>query len=155
MDRFLKDLGTIGYKAGIATFFEDINLGLDIGVSRNEHADIIAGAAFLSGWHLPFHLDKCFIVVNSSVVSGNFGYFAVSVFCDSKVASLEIVKFVYFLGLTFRNNVWVVHAKHHVYIKKAGLILLNGLVFMSIFGLTSEFFVGVIKLLDITKAFGV
>ncbi|KAG9287379.1 hypothetical protein G9A89_023751 [Geosiphon pyriformis] len=33
MDKSLKDLGTVGCKAGAAAFFEDINLGLGIGVS--------------------------------------------------------------------------------------------------------------------------
>ncbi|KAG9293159.1 hypothetical protein G9A89_010496 [Geosiphon pyriformis] len=31
-DKSLKDLRTVGYKAGAATFFEDINLGLGVGV---------------------------------------------------------------------------------------------------------------------------
>ncbi|KAG9303626.1 hypothetical protein G9A89_018523 [Geosiphon pyriformis] len=331
MDRSLKDLGTIGCKAGTATFFKDINLGLDIGVlellsstmaelqaivlalecvplscsvhlfsdsqsaldvckselglvcsdfrnqywikhqhivniihnknlqvswhkvkdhsgiSRNEHTNIIANAAFLSDWCLPSCLDEYFIVADSNVVSGNSKHFvhdvyhsvchvywefsasmctyfikalyyqlpvaiqkclydkhypsvlclycgnvevsdyvffcellsfcvsnfsvsmalyksfvfddwfckAVFIFYDLKIASLEVVKFVHSFGLTFKEDIWIVYAKHRAYMEKAGLILLDGLAFVSIFSLTSGFSAGVIKLLDITKAFGI
>ncbi|KAG9296264.1 hypothetical protein G9A89_014856 [Geosiphon pyriformis] len=45
------------------------------GISENEHADVIAGDTSLSGWYFPYHLGKCFIVADSSVVSGNFRHF--------------------------------------------------------------------------------
>ncbi|KAG9284464.1 hypothetical protein G9A89_014068 [Geosiphon pyriformis] len=314
-DGFLKNLNTIGCKTGTAAFFEDINLGLDIGVLdlmsstmaelqtivlalecillfssvylfsdsqsvlnafehqhivniihsknlrvswhkvkshldilKNEHANMIAGAVFLSGWHLPPYLNKCFIVADDSIVSDNSKHFvcdvyhsichacwevgsgfkflmggllskvnwlhsslhlynkcypsvlclycdnvevsdyvffckkafsgfsysflsvlqlllscvsdfsvsmalyksfvfnswfhkAVSIFHNPKVAGLKVVKFVYFLGLTFRNN--------------ARLILLNGLALVLVSGLALDFSAGMIKLLSITKAFGI
>ncbi|KAG9290061.1 hypothetical protein G9A89_010367 [Geosiphon pyriformis] len=80
---------------------------------------------------------------------------AVSIFHNSKIASSEIVKFVHSLGLAFRDDVWVVYAKYYAYIKKIGLILLNGSALVSISGLALGFSAGVIKLLGITKAFGV
>ncbi|KAG9294142.1 hypothetical protein G9A89_021501 [Geosiphon pyriformis] len=79
----------------------------------------------------------------------------VSVFHDPKIASLEVVKFVHSLGLAFRDNIWMVHAKYHAYMEKTRLILLDDSAFVSISGLVSGFSTGVIKLLGIAKAFGV
>ncbi|KAG9305491.1 hypothetical protein G9A89_006461 [Geosiphon pyriformis] len=61
---------------------------------------------------------------------------AVSVFYDPKVAGLEIVKFVRSLA----------------YIKKANLILLDGSVLVTVSGLASGFFAGMVKLLGIAEA---
>ncbi|KAG9297349.1 hypothetical protein G9A89_005633 [Geosiphon pyriformis] len=80
---------------------------------------------------------------------------AVSVFRDPEIAELEMVKFVHSLSLAFRDGVWMVCAKHHAYIKKAKLIPLDGSTPVSVSGLVSGFFAGVVKLLGITEAVGV
>ncbi|KAG9286371.1 hypothetical protein G9A89_014537 [Geosiphon pyriformis] len=50
---------------------------------------------------------------------------AISVFCNLKVASLEVVKFVHSFGLIFRDDVWMIHAKYCAYMENVGLISLN------------------------------
>ncbi|KAG9302418.1 hypothetical protein G9A89_011468 [Geosiphon pyriformis] len=80
---------------------------------------------------------------------------AVSIFHDPKIAVLEIVKFVYSLGLAFRKDVWLIHAKHRAYMEKNGLIPLDGSAVVSVHGLASRFFAGVVRLLGITSALGV
>ncbi|KAG9293573.1 hypothetical protein G9A89_005576 [Geosiphon pyriformis] len=137
-DKSLKDLGTVGCKAGAATFFKNIDLDLGIGilglmlstmvelqaivlvlkcvflsssvylfsdnqfaldacklklgliwhkvkdhsgVLENKHANVIAGAASLSGWRFSSRLDKHFIVADGSVVSGNSRHFVCNVYC--------------------------------------------------------------------------
>ncbi|KAG9294341.1 hypothetical protein G9A89_001846 [Geosiphon pyriformis] len=97
-DGFLSNLGTVGYRAGTVVFFEDIDLSLGISVlglmsstlvefqpaldAWNEHANAIAGNASLSGWYLPYHLGKHFIVVNGSVVFGNSRHFVCNIYCS-------------------------------------------------------------------------
>ncbi|KAG9293500.1 hypothetical protein G9A89_009224 [Geosiphon pyriformis] len=80
---------------------------------------------------------------------------AVSVFHDPKVAGLEVVKFVRSLGLTFRDNIWLVHIKHQAYIKKANLIPLDSSTFATVLGLASGLSAGVVKLLGIAEALGI
>ncbi|KAG9289188.1 hypothetical protein G9A89_022497 [Geosiphon pyriformis] len=80
---------------------------------------------------------------------------AVCVFCDPKIAVLEIVKFVRSLGLAFRKGVWSVCAKHRAYMEKNGLIPLDGLAVISVHGLASRFSAGVVRLLGITDTLGV
>ncbi|KAG9305317.1 hypothetical protein G9A89_007812 [Geosiphon pyriformis] len=80
---------------------------------------------------------------------------AVSVFHDPKIAVLEIVKFVRSLGLAFRKDVWLIHAKHHAYMEKNRLIPLDGSTIVSVHGLASRFSAGVVRLLGITSALGV
>ncbi|KAG9295678.1 hypothetical protein G9A89_002996 [Geosiphon pyriformis] len=80
---------------------------------------------------------------------------AVSIFYDPKIAILEIVKFVHSLGLAFRKDVWLICAKHRVYMKKNGLIPLDGSAVILVHGLASRFSVGVVRLLGITSALGV
>ncbi|KAG9294280.1 hypothetical protein G9A89_021639 [Geosiphon pyriformis] len=206
------------------------------GILKNEHVDVIAGAASLSGWYLSSRLSKHFVMANGNVVSGNSRYFvhdiycsvcyahwkvgsgskflaesliseinwlhlslvwhsdlhmatsftsvlqllsscmsdpsvftvlcksfvfngwfheAVSIFHDLKVAGLEIVKFVCFLGLAFREDVWLVHAKHRAYMEKNGLIPFDSLNLILVFGLALRFSIEVVKLLDVTEAFGI
>ncbi|KAG9295413.1 hypothetical protein G9A89_013442 [Geosiphon pyriformis] len=80
---------------------------------------------------------------------------AVCIFCNSKIAVLEIVKFVHSLGLAFREDVWSVHAKHCAYIEKNGLIPLDGSAIISVHGLASRFSAGVVRLLGIIDALDV
>ncbi|KAG9296553.1 hypothetical protein G9A89_015145 [Geosiphon pyriformis] len=80
---------------------------------------------------------------------------AVSIFCNSKVAGIEIVKFVHSLGAAFKKNVWLVYAKHHVCIEKNGLISLDDLALALVSGFALRFSAGVVKLLNITEAFGI
>ncbi|KAG9306669.1 hypothetical protein G9A89_004216 [Geosiphon pyriformis] len=79
------------------------------------------------------HASSCMLQLLSSCASNSSVYMAlfksfvfdswfwetISVFCDSKLAGLKIVKFVHSLSLAFKDNVWLVRAKHCVYIKKA------------------------------------
>ncbi|KAG9302478.1 hypothetical protein G9A89_006442 [Geosiphon pyriformis] len=85
------------------------------------------------------------------------GWFSetVSVFHDSKVARIKVAEFVHSLCLTFRDNIWVVYAKHCVFMEKHRLIPINGLAPISVSVLALKFSAGVIKLLGISEAFGV
>ncbi|KAG9298878.1 hypothetical protein G9A89_015899 [Geosiphon pyriformis] len=80
---------------------------------------------------------------------------AISVFHNPKIAGVKIVDFVHSICLAFRNDVWLVCAKHCVFMKKNGLISVDGLISISVSGLASGFSAGVIKLLGIAEAFGV
>ncbi|KAG9289047.1 hypothetical protein G9A89_015596 [Geosiphon pyriformis] len=79
---------------------------------------------------------------------------AVSIFHDPKVACLEVINFVHSLGLAFRDEIWLVRAKHHAYMEKHGLIPLDGSSPISVSGLTSRLSAGVVDLLGIDEAFG-
>ncbi|KAG9298396.1 hypothetical protein G9A89_000395 [Geosiphon pyriformis] len=80
---------------------------------------------------------------------------AISIFYDSKVAGVKIANFVHFICFAFRNNIWLVHAKHCIFMKKNGLIPVDGSISVLVSGLASGFLAGVIELLGIAKAFGV
>ncbi|KAG9304039.1 hypothetical protein G9A89_005949 [Geosiphon pyriformis] len=88
-------------------------------------------------------------------VFNDWFYETVTIFYDSKVAGLEIVKFVHSLSLNFRSNVWSVCVKHCAYMEKYGLIPLDGLISVSVSGLTFGLLAEVVKLLGIADAFGV
>ncbi|KAG9285160.1 hypothetical protein G9A89_004375 [Geosiphon pyriformis] len=60
------------------------------GISGNEHADLIAGAASLSGWHLIPCLDEHFIVANNSVVSENSKHFVCNIYHSICCAYWEV-----------------------------------------------------------------
>ncbi|KAG9289472.1 hypothetical protein G9A89_008033 [Geosiphon pyriformis] len=45
------------------------------GISGNEHADVIAGAVFVSDWFLPPRLDEHFLMADGNVVSVNSKHF--------------------------------------------------------------------------------
>ncbi|KAG9289759.1 hypothetical protein G9A89_014494 [Geosiphon pyriformis] len=79
----------------------------------------------------------------------------ISVFYDPKVAGVRISDFVQSICLVFRNNIWLVYAKYCAFMKKNGLIPVDGLIPILVFGLVSGFLAGVIKLLGIAEAFGV
>ncbi|KAG9301763.1 hypothetical protein G9A89_003310 [Geosiphon pyriformis] len=79
---------------------------------------------------------------------------AVSIFHNPKVAGMEVVKFVHFLSMAFRDNIWLVRAKHCTYMERNSLISLDSSVPILVSGLASGLFVGVLKLLGITNAFG-
>ncbi|KAG9302858.1 hypothetical protein G9A89_022274 [Geosiphon pyriformis] len=116
-----------------------------------------------------FHASLCVLQLLLSCNSGSSvsmalfkgfvfdGWFwkVISVFHDSKLAGLEIVKFVCFLSLAFRDNVWLVHAKHHAYMKKHGLIPSDGSAIILVSGLSSEFSTSMMKLLGMADAFGI
>ncbi|KAG9304397.1 hypothetical protein G9A89_019959 [Geosiphon pyriformis] len=80
---------------------------------------------------------------------------AVSIFHDPKITDVKITDFVCFFCVTFRNNIWLVRAKHCAYMEKNDLIPVDGSIPVSVSGLVSRFSDGVIKLLGIAKAFGV
>ncbi|KAG9299206.1 hypothetical protein G9A89_013854 [Geosiphon pyriformis] len=193
-DGSLKDLDTVGCKAGAATFFKDINLSLGIGVLgimsstmaelqaivlalecvllsssselglvylnfrnqywvkshfgilENKHANVIASAAFLSGWHLLFRLDEHFIMTDGIVISGNSRHFFYDVYCSICCVCWEFGSDFKFLtgNLLYEVNwlhlllIW--HPDLHMaagFISRpsAELILLDDLALVSIFGL--------------------
>ncbi|KAG9298157.1 hypothetical protein G9A89_000034 [Geosiphon pyriformis] len=80
---------------------------------------------------------------------------AVTVFHDSKVAGVKITDFMHSLCSAFRNNIWLVCTKHRAFIEKNGLISVDKFILIPVFGLVSRLLPGVIKLLGVTKAFGV
>ncbi|KAG9303673.1 hypothetical protein G9A89_018570 [Geosiphon pyriformis] len=79
----------------------------------------------------------------------------VTVFHDPKVAGVKITDFMRSLCSVFRNNIWLVHTKHRAFMKKNGLIPANRSIPISVFGSVSKLLPGVIKLLGVTKAFGI
>ncbi|KAG9289900.1 hypothetical protein G9A89_010206 [Geosiphon pyriformis] len=95
------------------------------------------------------------MALHKSFVFDNWFCKAVSIFYSSKVACLKVIDFTCSFGLTFRDEIWLVHAKHHAYMKKHRLISLDGLSPTLVSGLTSRFFADVIDLLGIDEAFGV
>ncbi|KAG9285432.1 hypothetical protein G9A89_010907 [Geosiphon pyriformis] len=80
---------------------------------------------------------------------------AVTVFYNSKVAGIKITDFMCSLCSTFRNDIWLVRTKHHVFIEKNGLIPVDGSILIPVFGSVLRLSPGVVKLLGITEAFGV
>ncbi|KAG9291953.1 hypothetical protein G9A89_004891 [Geosiphon pyriformis] len=79
----------------------------------------------------------------------------VFIFHNPKIASQRIVDFMYAFSLTFKNCIWLVHAKYHAFIEKNWLIPLDSSILISIFGMFSELFASIIRLLGIADAFGV
>ncbi|KAG9294031.1 hypothetical protein G9A89_019369, partial [Geosiphon pyriformis] len=90
-----------------------------------------------------------------SFVFNDWFHEMIAVFHDSKVAGLEIVKFVHSLSLAFRNNIWSIYAKHHAYMEKYKLIPLDGSILILVSGLVLELSAEAIKLLGMTDTFGV
>ncbi|KAG9289030.1 hypothetical protein G9A89_015579 [Geosiphon pyriformis] len=80
---------------------------------------------------------------------------AISIFHNSKVAGVKIADFVHSICLVFRNDIWLVYAKHRIFMEKNSLIPIDDLIPISIFGLASEFSAGVIKLLGVVEVFGI
>ncbi|KAG9301445.1 hypothetical protein G9A89_018117 [Geosiphon pyriformis] len=80
---------------------------------------------------------------------------AVSVFGDLKLAGAKIVDFVCDFCLAFRDDIWLVHVKHRVFMEKHRLIPQDSSVLISISGLSSLFLAGVVRLLGIDDAFGI
>ncbi|KAG9301746.1 hypothetical protein G9A89_003292 [Geosiphon pyriformis] len=95
------------------------------------------------------------MALHKGFVFDNWFCEAVSVFHSPKMACLKVVNFTCFLGLAFRDEIWLVCAKHRAYMKKHGLILLNDSSPTLVSSLTSHLFTDVIDLLGINKAFGV
>ncbi|KAG9292227.1 hypothetical protein G9A89_023947 [Geosiphon pyriformis] len=83
------------------------------------------------------------------------GFEAVTVFHDPKIAGVKITDFVCFIYSAFRNNIWLVCAKHCAFMEKNGLISADGSFIIPVSGLVSRFSAGVVKLLGITEAFGI
>ncbi|KAG9304477.1 hypothetical protein G9A89_020041 [Geosiphon pyriformis] len=102
MDRSLKSLNTVGCRTGAAVFFEDIGLGLGIGVLSLISSTLAEMQAIVLA------LDFASLVA--------YGHF-----------------------LAFKNNIWLVCAKHCAYMEKNGLIPLDGFVLILVSGLTSGF----------------
>ncbi|KAG9295347.1 hypothetical protein G9A89_013376 [Geosiphon pyriformis] len=175
MDGSLSNLSSVGCRTGTAVFFENIDLDLGVGVSENEHTDMIVGVTFLFNWYFLLHLGEHFIMVDGGVVSGNSRHFVYDIYYSvcctywevgsgfrflvggllSEIAGLEIVKFVHSLSLAFKSDVWLVCAKHHAYMKKNELILLDGSILISVSGLALGLSAEVVKLFGIANAFGI
>ncbi|KAG9307491.1 hypothetical protein G9A89_017321 [Geosiphon pyriformis] len=74
---------------------------------------------------------------------------------DVSVASSNIVEFVRSLSFAFRNDIWLVWIKHHAFIEKNNLILLDGSVPILVLGSASRLSAGIIRLLSMTEALGI
>ncbi|KAG9295434.1 hypothetical protein G9A89_013463 [Geosiphon pyriformis] len=96
-----------------------------------------------------------FMTLYKGFVFDGWFHKAVFVFHNPKVASSKIVKFVHSLGLAFRTGIWLVHAKHHAYMEKNGLIPLDGSAVISVLGSALRLSASVVKLLGITDTIGV
>ncbi|KAG9284820.1 hypothetical protein G9A89_003743 [Geosiphon pyriformis] len=95
------------------------------------------------------------VVLCKSFVFDNWFHKFVSVFKDSKEGTKRIVSFVHEFYLAFWDDIWLVCAKYWAFMKRRGLIPRDGSIPVSIFSLFSVFLAGVIRLLDVAKAFGV
>ncbi|KAG9303948.1 hypothetical protein G9A89_005858 [Geosiphon pyriformis] len=104
--------------------------------------------AHATAWSL---LSGCFISSLSDFVFKNWLQKAVSVFEDAKIAGQKIIEFVCNLCLVFRDEIWLVHAKHCVYIKKNDMIPSDSSAVVSISGLSALLSVSVVKLLGIAE----
>ncbi|KAG9287363.1 hypothetical protein G9A89_023735 [Geosiphon pyriformis] len=80
---------------------------------------------------------------------------SVLVFKDSKEGTKRIVSFVHEFCLAFQDDIWLVRAKHRVFMKRHGLIPCDGSILVSISGLPAVFLAGVIRLLGVAEAFGI
>ncbi|KAG9287486.1 hypothetical protein G9A89_023858 [Geosiphon pyriformis] len=94
-----------------------------------------------------------FIALFKGFVFDGWFHKAVSIFYNLKITSMEVVKFVHSLSMTFRDNIWLICTKHHTYMEKNGLISLDSLALVPVSGLALGFSAGVLKLLGITNAF--
>ncbi|KAG9299386.1 hypothetical protein G9A89_014035 [Geosiphon pyriformis] len=99
--------------------------------------------------------SSVFMALFKDFVFDNWFHKTVSIFYDSKLAGLEIVKFVYSLSMAFRNNIWLVYAKYCIYIEKNDLIPPNGSALILVSGLSLKFSADVVKLLGMADAFGI
>ncbi|KAG9291361.1 hypothetical protein G9A89_003465 [Geosiphon pyriformis] len=87
-DGSLSNLGTMDMLAGAVVFFENINLGLGVGVSvkshlgvsNNEHADALVKDAALSAWQLLHLVSKRFLKADVDTFSGNSRHFVHDIF---------------------------------------------------------------------------
>ncbi|KAG9305249.1 hypothetical protein G9A89_001511 [Geosiphon pyriformis] len=70
-------------------------------------------------------------------------------------SSCKIVNFMHAFGLSFKNYIWLVCAKYHVFMEKNRLISLNGLFSVSISRMSVRLSAGVSRLLGIADAFGI
>ncbi|KAG9291034.1 hypothetical protein G9A89_012906 [Geosiphon pyriformis] len=89
-------------------------------------------------------VNLCFGLSGSSTLYKGFVFNewlreAISVFHDPKVAGVKIADFVRSICLAFRNDIWLVCAKHHAFMKKNGLIPVDGLISISVSGLVLAF----------------
>ncbi|KAG9291304.1 hypothetical protein G9A89_021806 [Geosiphon pyriformis] len=80
---------------------------------------------------------------------------AVSVFHNPKVAGARVTDFAHSICLAFRNDIWLVHTKHCVFMEKYDLIFKDGSVYTSASSSVLVFSAGVVKLLGISETFGV
>ncbi|KAG9294169.1 hypothetical protein G9A89_021528 [Geosiphon pyriformis] len=128
----------VNKKAGAAVIFEDIGLGLGIGVMSL----------------MSFILAKMQAIVLA--LDKNLRVFWLKVKDHSNVLENEHANaLVNATSFSNWDNVWLICAKHYAYIEKNGLILLDKSAFVLVFGLTSELLASVIRLLGIIEAFGV
>ncbi|KAG9306836.1 hypothetical protein G9A89_005737 [Geosiphon pyriformis] len=79
----------------------------------------------------------------------------VSVFNDSDEGTKRIVSFVHGFCLVFRDDIWLVYARHQMFMEKCSLIPCDGSTFVSVSGLSKVFLAGMIRLLGVAEAFGV
>ncbi|KAG9304330.1 hypothetical protein G9A89_019892 [Geosiphon pyriformis] len=80
---------------------------------------------------------------------------AVAVFHDPKIAGIKITDFMHSLCSDFRNDIWLIHAKHCAFMEKNALIPADRSISIPVFGSVSRLSSGVVKLLGVTEAFSV
>ncbi|KAG9301488.1 hypothetical protein G9A89_008340 [Geosiphon pyriformis] len=80
---------------------------------------------------------------------------SLSVFKDSKTATQNIVAFVREFSLAFRDDIWLVYAKHRAVMEKGGLIPCDSSILILVSGLSLVLLSGVVRLLGIANALGV
>ncbi|KAG9296700.1 hypothetical protein G9A89_001332 [Geosiphon pyriformis] len=121
---------------------------------------LLSGLSFLSSVVLQLMLTCAsdlliFLALYKSFVFNEWLQEAITVFHDPKIAGVKITDFMCSLCSAFRNDIWLVCTKHCAFIKKNNLIPVDGSISISVFGSVSRLLPGVIKLLGVTKVFGV
>ncbi|KAG9299065.1 hypothetical protein G9A89_020378 [Geosiphon pyriformis] len=138
---FVRDVCCVHWKVGSGSGFLASSLYSDVdwlSFSRVWHSDLHMATAFYKGFVFNGWLQE-----------------AVTVFHNPKIAGVKITDFVHSICSAFRNNIWLICAKHCAIMEKNGLIPVDGSFVIPVSGLVLKFSTGVVKLLGVTEVFGV
>ncbi|KAG9305464.1 hypothetical protein G9A89_021182 [Geosiphon pyriformis] len=183
-DGSLSGLDTVGMKAGAAVFFEDIDseLGVKIAASSSWWLPYRVGERFLRAgnsaissnsrhfvcdifwsihwvhWELLSTCASNYVVgvaLCKGFVFDNWYCKSVSVFKDPRVAACNMVSFVCEFCAVFRDEIWLIHARHRAVMEKGRLIPHDGSISASVSGFSMGLSADVVRLLGIANAISI